>query len=472
MEAESANILQQVIRNSDQFPVKFPIDAVRCASLIRKSAELPAVLNEFSRSAYPVLHESVLPLYDNFLMYKKSHGSEEEKRLYVSMTVVELVDRLLNKRAVAFLNPCDSYLLVDGRRGNGDWDDIGKEGSNSSLRLADCLSYDEMKLSAFLSVSSYSYFINNGNRNNVGIPAKDMQSVEKTGVVIGLIGARFERPEKMDWEEVMVTREQNVVQKGYGSHELAAKPKYFWRKLWCEFYNLGSCLPLYSEVESGLNKSETNRYERLRFSGNYFDNTVFACRLAMSFETLLIEAQHRAQLADKYAYIHVVGIGLGVWMISSHQQKIFLDSFAGCLRRLLPVLQNVADVNFAWFTESTVGGVPHGGYFRSSEHARGIQVHFSRRNPHDKLEDPHCDNSHCDKLLVVSYAWDSNALPGNEFWLGMLAASGDPAEACSSQIAELHNSHINNTYVCGSNLHIATRKWGVLRMDQFALKSL
>lgn len=59
------------------------------------------------------------------------------------------------------------------------------------------------------------------------------------------------------------------------------------------------------------------------------------------------------------------------------------------------------------------------------------------------------------KLLVVTYAWDGNSLPGNEFWKGFLGNSGDSAAAASSQIAELHNPHINQT-VCADNLKIAT----------------
>lgn len=70
------------------------------------------------------------------------------------------------------------------------------------------------------------------------------------------------------------------------------------------------------------------------------------------------------------------------------------------------------------------------------------------------------------KLLVVSYAWDGNALPGNEFWIGMLSATGDCAAAASTQIAELHNPHINKL-VCADNLMIATLSGAVVPLPEY-----
>lgn len=55
--------------------------------------------------------------------------------------------------------------------------------------------------------------------------------------------------------------------------------------------------------------------------------------------------------------------------------------------------------------------------------------------------------------MTACFAWDSNAFPGNEYWLGRghLAASGDPAAAACCTIPFVQNPEINKEYLCGGN---------------------
>lgn len=243
-----------------------------------------------------------------------------------------------------------------------------------------------------------------------------MTKIEREGVVVGVIGARFEKPLVMEYQDIIIDIKQNIKARGYGypkksnlssnsgtDNNLQRLIDY--RRLWQAFYESEDIL--YEQL-----KIENERYYKLN-GDSIFDNVVMKKRYAITFDTLLIESQQRAELAKKQAYIHVVGIGLGVWKIAETQTKIFLECFSQRLKALLPQLNNIGALHFSWFHMEEWHDLKNNGFISSATHPKGgIRIFLSNRNPADKLR-----NEFEDMLLIISYAWDGNALPGNEFWL-------------------------------------------------------
>uniref|UniRef100_A0A1I8Q239 Uncharacterized protein n=1 Tax=Stomoxys calcitrans TaxID=35570 RepID=A0A1I8Q239_STOCA len=400
-----------------------------------------------------------------------------EKKVYATMSLYGLVQRLLTKRCIVFVGPCDAYMLINGVTGYGlpgygyqdeivtDYQCIGTNDEVEPLIFQNCLSYDEVKLSAFLSISSHTDLINNGTRKNYGIIEKDLCKIEREGVVIGLIGSRFQRPFAMEYQDIVISPQQNVSERGYGQQEPtngSLQGKLDYRKLWEKFYEEPSFL--YKEVRK--DQKRFGDVEKIH-SAEIFDNVVMKKRFTISFDTLLLEAQARASNLNKQAYVHIVGIGLGVWRYAEQQELIFLETFGQRVRHLLSNLNNIGVLHFSWFNLSQWGDLKHNGFIESKTHPKGgIITLMENRNPADKLKEPEFENM----LLVISYAWDANALPGNEFWQKHLADSSDSSNASSTLVTELHNPFINTEWVCGENLHIASADHGIIHISDYAKK--
>lgn len=319
----------------------------------------------------------------------------------------------------------DLTVLRDGRNiGNAadEWDRVGSKGEalNKYLKFSQYLSYDEIMLSSLLGVSSPSYFINDGDRFNKGRPGLPGE-FEPRGVIIGLVAARFERRGRMD--SVFI---ESSVSNPRQHPDLNQIFRDFFSKVRGDGGSSGKGLAV-KTVDPD------------------FDVEMYKARMRTTIDILLLEANARARDAGTKAYVHVVGLGLGVWQIRAEQATYYVETFTEVLNELRRFkIKFLGTLDFSWVQ------VPAATQKQVQEAAafHYIDVIFSKRNPAAKL---HGEKSQ--QLLVLTYAWDGNAFPGNEYWMGSLSASGDPAAACMSQISELHNPVINPGFL--RRVHVA-----------------
>ncbi len=429
-----------LIQRSNEFHQlhHFPTSSNR-ASSIATSVTIENEIIKNAQATYPIIHEHTFTLINDFLEYYKIYGTPAEQTLYATMNAEQFINRLLKCRPLMFMTKNDHYLLQDGSIGKRGFEDIGTMQEKAPLVLRKYLSYKEMEISALIGISSPTHFINDGNRNNKSIQGHP-GSFEQTGVYTGLVGARFERPGSMEWRHMMITPEQNTSVNGYGK-TTPANMKAGSLKMWEKYYE--TTFPTYKEA--ALDTS--GKYFPIS-EERYINIEVYKRRLKNVLLPFLSDANQRAREKGVTAYVHAVGLGLGVWQVTPMQAQWMLQAYAELIAQY--EFKYISDINFSYFPSfcTTCGGIPHGKIMTSNKNH--IKIHFSQRNPAEKLS-----NEDTGKLLVASYAWDSNSFPGNEYWLGALKESGDPAAACCSMIAELQNPFIN-PYLSARQTRMAT----------------
>ena len=402
-------------------------------------------------SVRPVVNAEVVELIKEHIKLTMKHGTDVEKVCYkkqifnnqnyveggeiTNVHVDNFIQRLINKRPLAFLNASDTHLLRDGTKLKRDFTDLHNMPRSESAAaeyehfcFENYISYDEMKISAFLHLSADTSFMNDGDRYNQGANKRNEEAkpIVKDGVIIGSVGARFERKGLMEWQDMIVDAEDSYrgVKRADAGYQVNKK------KMWAKFYDLPNDRHPTLDEAAG---DSTNRYEKLG-NNKWFDKLAYKKMLELRLGAVLMEANAKAT-PEKPAYVHLTGLGLGVWKVSNKQSEIFYDVVVDLLQKL--DLPNVSDVDLSYIdgneAKHAIGTVKE-----FSKAAKKINLHNTKNNPSALID---AKNG---KLLVQDFAWDSNSFGGNEYWLRSYAASGDPAAACSAPVvAHGFNSALN-----------------------------
>ena len=261
--------------------------------------------NIYVENSWILIPTRLVNLINDFVLYKLTYGSQIEQSFYKTMNTSKMIKRMFKNRPLGFMNSNDYYILQDGTDGMGHWESIGTNKESEPLVLSRYMSYDELELSSFLSISIFTSFINRGSRKNWGKREEDCQP---NGIYIGQVGPRFQKQFRMEWKFMIVDPEQNTPENGYGSQPVQGKNSTY-LSLWANFYDI-DYFPLYTDVEKDI----TGRYFKLN-NGPYLDILIYKKRIRYSAELFLKEANYRAMKIGKQAFCHTVGLGLGVWKI-------------------------------------------------------------------------------------------------------------------------------------------------------------
>lgn len=367
--------------------------------------------NQIARDALEtnvVLHPRLPKLFSSFLEFKRRHGSGLEKGLYARMNAHDLAARLIKKRALHFTNASDFTVLRDKRvipNAHQDWLRVGRD-DEGEIHLEDYLSYDEMMLSSLIGSSGPTFFINTGARNNAA-KIDEAKLHQKRGIIVGLVGTRFHAKAQMDNPICGLIHNQKSA--------YAQDPRL--TKIFRDFFDPES-------TSEGVKVYDAGHFQQT------FDKSVYKGRIRISIETALLEADSRAAADGVKAHLFLAGLGLGVWRESAQQLQWYFEEVAACIKRL--DLQHVNVLELGW--DHCPSSVKDELIATGAGHGIKVLV-SSKRAPCAKLSS--------NDLLVRVWAWDSNSLPGNEWWSGCLTSSDDPAAACCSTIAELHNPYVN-----------------------------
>lgn len=407
------------------------------------------VLENF-KSVRVVLHQDLLNIYKKF--YEKltkvrvTNDILKNKLEFSDVTTPsltseeKLVTEIINKRAYLFWLEDDESIHIDTsgdiiipHYSNDEYKNVGKESQEEPTTDRLCLDYDHLKLSGHLLYTANTYFFNSCGRGNQCRYVRDGHELQ--GLVMGLIGPRFEKDGVMDVNDMIFV--EGFDRRNEPSDLDKEIRKYY--QLKGKKLSLEEDLHLYAVLNS--HNGELNYYEKKPQAKAYnatFKTNIYKGRISLMFETALLEANSRVPAGMK-GFFHMTGAGLGVWRKHAEQNHIYVKTLMEYLAMEHQKLKKIDTIRVAYIWVGQDANYWNSKYQQEYRKIGHINILFENVDGASAL--PHTGKEKY--FLILTFAYDSNAAGGNEFWVGAYSASMDPATACCSQVAEIFNSYVN-----------------------------
>ena len=311
--------------------------------------------------------------------------------IYKDMSVLDLSERLLSKRPIVYFGEDDSFVIAENGKlldGKGEYKYI----SMIKSKLLDFIHPDEAILSSYLGMILPSIVINDGSRYNNGIPKGKFSDYPPT-YVAAQVGARLE-VKRSDYKSIFSKKEK------LNDFELSVREM------------------LDSECKE-KNPTGSDRYR---------------ARSKIILESLIKSTEKVYQKEGQKVILQITGLGLGVWSGSDTEQRE-VDFIMGLMDSIesmsLIIKKKIKSIQLIWLPKLTKKQKIIFNDFTGLKVIETKEAPFSKKLLSEKTP------------VISSFAWDGMSYLGNEYFVGLFSASGDPAMASATSISYLGSPLIN-----------------------------
>lgn len=289
-------------------------------TLLENNKNSEAIQNDiasFAQTAILFAPTKLKELAASFLALKKDYGINIEKKYYKKfVNEVDFLKALVKKRYWYFkkLDYKNIYTL-DAQKTNlkkiyhEDKTQIKTTELFDHNNIEHELTPDETKLVSLIGSFSQTHFLNEGN-----YCTKNTEQNQPNHILQGWValqtGAYFNMQNLCEWQDIIITPEQNTEENGYGQKADQENVNTKMRKLWEQFYNDSFELYQRVEIKRTIDKKQ-KRYVKLFLNEQkvwYFDQVLYKKRMKMVLKPFLQLVETVAKQQNKKVILYITNL--------------------------------------------------------------------------------------------------------------------------------------------------------------------